>query len=122
LCDDLLLVSTNELVALHAVQRTLAYLAGNGFDRSKIRLIVNRYSEQAGLSREAIQTALGLEVFETLPSDYEAIQRSLMEGKHAPPASHFGKAITALARHLAGEARAEKKSSLFGGLFKKRAG
>lgn len=120
LCDDLLLVSTNELVALHAVQRALAYLAKNGLDRSKIRLILNRYSKEVGLRREAIQTALQMEVFETLPSDFEAIQRSLMEGKHAPPASHFGKAITALARHLAGEVRAEKKSSLFGGLFRKR--
>jgi pilus assembly protein CpaE len=122
LCDELLLVSTNELVALHAVQRAQAYLARNGLDPSKIRLIVNRYSKDVGLRREAIQTALQSEVFETLPSDYEAIQRSLMEGKHAPPASHFGKAITALARHLAGEERAEKKSSLFGGLFRKSKG
>jgi pilus assembly protein CpaE len=119
LCDDLVLVSTNELVALHAVQRAQAYLARNGLEPSKIRLIINRYSNQVGLDREAIQTALQLEVFETLPSDYEAIQRSLMEGKHAPPASQFGKAITALARRLAGEEPAEKKSTGFGGLFGK---
>jgi pilus assembly protein CpaE len=121
-CDDLLLVSTNELVALHAVQRAQAYLARKGLEPSKIRLIVNRYSNEVGLRREAIQTALQAEVFETLPSDYEAIQRSLMEGKHAPPTSQFGKAIAALARHLAGEERAEKKSSMFAGLFGKSKG
>jgi len=57
-CDDLLLVSTNEIVALHAVQRAQAYLARKGLEPSKIRLIVNRYSNQVGLCREAIQTAL----------------------------------------------------------------
>ena len=49
--------------------------------RWKLRLIVNRYLLDVGLSREVIGTALHTEVFDTLPSDYEAVQRALMDGK-----------------------------------------
>lgn len=120
-CDELLLVTTNELAALHAVQRAQVYLEANGVDKSKTRLVVNRYSQEGGFDRESIQTALHSEVFGTLPSDYETIQRSLMEGKPAPAASRFGKSIAMLAEQLAGHQRAEKKGSLFSGLFGRRA-
>ncbi|MCL4396224.1 MAG: hypothetical protein M1482_15715, partial [Chloroflexi bacterium] len=62
LCDDLLLVTTNELPALHATQRAIAYLEGNGVERSKMRLVINRHSGAAGLGRAGIQTALHLGV------------------------------------------------------------
>ena len=75
--NELLLVTTNELPALQAAQRALSYLDTNRVGRWKIRLVVNRYLRDVGLSREVIGTALHAEVFETLPSDYEAVQKSL---------------------------------------------
>src|SRR5262249_26180801 len=63
LCDELILVTTNELPALHSTQRAIAHLDGIGVERSKIRLVVNRFNADLGLDREAIQTALGLEIF-----------------------------------------------------------
>jgi pilus assembly protein CpaE len=99
-CDELLVVTTNELPALHAAQRLLLYLELNDIDRAKVRLLVNRFREQIGLCRDDIATALRQEVFHTAPNDHPAIARSLMEGKPAQAATDFGKSISALAKLL----------------------
>jgi len=117
LCDELLLITTNELPAIHATQNTLACLEQGGVNRSKIKLVVNRYNTEIGLSSEAIEAALELKVFEYLPSDYESVQKALMEGKPIPPGTKVGKAIVELAEKLTGRTGAHKKHSLFGGLF-----
>ena len=46
LCDELLLIATNELTSLQAVQRSLSYLEANNIGRWKIRIVVNRYDKQ----------------------------------------------------------------------------
>jgi pilus assembly protein CpaE len=121
--NELLLVTTNELPALQAAQRALSYLDTNRIGRWKIRLIVNRYLRDVGLSREVIGTALHTEVFETLSSDYEAVQKSLMDGKPVPTSSSFGKGVAQLVDRLGGKQQTtgKKTSSLAGllGLFSK---
>jgi len=118
-CDELLLVTTNELPALQAAQRVLGYLDRNRVDRSKIRLVVNRYSREVGLSQDAIGTALHTDVFQIIASDYEAVQRALMEGKPIPASSSFGRNLTTLADRLAGRETevAVKKSTSLAGVF-----
>jgi pilus assembly protein CpaE len=118
LCDELLLVTTNELPALQAAQRGLMYLDQNRINRSKLRILINRFSRDLGLSKEMIETALKCEVYHLIPSDYEAIQRALLEGKLAPASCLFGKSMIALSNRLAGRDDAvPKKSSGLGGLF-----
>jgi pilus assembly protein CpaE len=107
-CDDLLLVTTNELPALQAAQRALQYLERNRVGRGKVKLIVNRYSRDLGLSKEVIGTALNIEVFATLPSDFDGIQKSLMEGKPIPANSAFGKGVGDLADLLGAKEEARK--------------
>jgi pilus assembly protein CpaE len=117
LANELLLVTTNELPALQATQRALSYLDTNRIGRWKIRLIVNRYHRDVGLSREVIGTALHTEVFEILPSDYEAVQKSLLEGKPIAASTAFGKGMIQLADRLGGRTDPAKKSSALGGLL-----
>ena len=117
LANELLLVTTNELPALQAAQRALSYLDTNRIGRWKIRLLVNRYHRDVGLSREVIGTALHTEVFDILPSDYEAVQKSLMEGKPTPPSTLFGKGVMQLADRLGGRTETAKKGSSLGGLL-----
>ncbi|MGH9659823.1 MAG: AAA family ATPase, partial [Bryobacteraceae bacterium] len=115
--DEILLVTTNELPTLHAAQKTLAHLERNNIDRSKVRLIINRYNPNAGLGREAIETALHLDVFDVLPNDYEAVQRSLMEGKTVSPGSLLGRAIAQMAERLSGKQTKVKRQSVLSGIF-----
>lgn len=122
LCDELLLVTTNELPALQSAQRALSYLDRNRIDRSKVRIIVNRYHRDTGLSRELIETALHTEVYHVVPSDYDGMQRALVEGRSVPANTEFGRSIVALADRLGGkieveEERPKKKSFAFGGLL-----
>ena len=117
LCDELLLVTTNELPAVHATQNTLARLEDQGVNKSKIKLIVNRYNTEIGLSSEAIETALDLKIFQHLPSDFESVQKALIEGKSIPASTKVGRSIAELAEKLTGRTGAPRKHSLFGGLF-----
>ncbi len=114
--NDLVLVATNELPALQAAQRALSYLDTNRVGRWKVRLVVNRYLQDVGLNREVIGTALHTDVFETLPSDYEAVQKALLDGKPIPSSTVLGKAISHLAERLGGPVKspAKKGSSLSG--------
>jgi len=116
--NELLLVTTNELPALQAAQRALSYLDTNRIGRWKIRLVVNRYLRDVGLSREVIGTALHTEVFDTLPSDYDAVQRALLDGKAIPPSTPFGKGIAQMVERLGGKTEpANKKGSSLSGLL-----
>ena len=117
--QEVLLVTTNELPALQAAQRALSYMDANRIGRWKIRLLVNRYHREVGLSREVIGTALHTEVFDILPSDYEAVQKSLMEGKPVPANTAFGKGLTQVVERLGvrGGGENEKKGSSLSGLL-----
>ncbi|MFN7935125.1 MAG: AAA family ATPase [Bryobacteraceae bacterium] len=119
--DDVLLVTTNELPALQAAQRAMDYLEANQVQRSRIRLIVNRYDKEYGLSREVIETALHCDVFHLIPADYDGVQRALIEGKPVPPNTSFGKSLAQLGERLAGRPAGgpatEKKTSALSGLL-----
>jgi pilus assembly protein CpaE len=118
LADEILLVTTNELTSLQAVQRALTYLDANNIGRFKLRLIVNRYDRHKGLSKDVIGTALHIDIFHIMPSDYEAIQKSLMEGKPLGTATSFGKSVIGLVDRLAGSSEApNKKNSSLSGLL-----
>lgn len=115
--NELLLVTTNELPALQAAQRALSYLETHRIGDWKIRLLVNRYDKEVGLNKDVIGQALHREVFHLIPSDYEGVQRALVEGKPIASSSAFGKAIGQLADKLGGKQKPEKKTSALGGLF-----
>ncbi|HTW64472.1 MAG TPA: AAA family ATPase [Bryobacteraceae bacterium] len=118
LADEILLVTTNELTSLQSVQRVLGYMDAHNIPRYKLRLIVNRYDRHTGLSKDVIGTALHTEIFHILPADYEAIQKSLMEGKPLAPNTSFGKSMIALVDRLAGSSEANhKKSNSISGLL-----
>jgi len=110
--DEILLVTTNELPSLQAAQRVLAYLDNNQIQRTKVKLVVNRFNRDVGLSQDMIEMALRTEVFQIIPSDYESLQRSLLDGKPVQSATTFGKSLIALAEKLIGkEVPAKKKAS-----------
>jgi len=118
--NELLLVTTNELPALQATQRALSYLDSNQIPNWKIHLVVNRYHSEVGLNRDVIGTALHTEVYESLPSDYDSVQRALMEGKPVQSATPLGKSLTQLVKRLAGPAEkpvAQKKAGGLTGLL-----
>ncbi|HYL37244.1 MAG TPA: AAA family ATPase [Bryobacteraceae bacterium] len=117
MADEVLLVSTNELTSLQAVQRALTYLESNEVRANKVRLIVNRYDRHTGMSRDVIGTALHTEIFHLMPADNDAIQKALMDGKPIAQSTNFGKSVGMLVDRLNGKAEPQRKSSSISGLL-----
>jgi len=115
LADQILLVTTNELVALHATRRSVDYLEKNAVDRRRLRLVVNRYSPATGLKREEVESALKLEPYVLLANEYEVVQQAVLEGKPVGPGTRFDRGLRALAARLTGkDAPAAKKPAWLG--------
>jgi len=100
--QHLLLVTTNELAALDAARRSVQFLERSGVDKSRLRLIVNRYTPRTGLKREDVRTALGLEPYAVLSNDYDAVQNAILEGKPVVKGTPFSRAVNSLAVALCG--------------------
>jgi pilus assembly protein CpaE len=114
--DVVLLATTNELPALMAAQRALAYLEMHQVDRSKLRVVLNRYNPEIGLTRELVSSALHITDIQTIGSDYEVVQQAVIDTKPIPPGTRLGKDLAALAAALqAPEAAAANQSG--GGLL-----
>jgi pilus assembly protein CpaE len=66
-----------------------------------------------------IEAALHCEVLHLLPSDYDSVQRALVEGKLLPPAGDLGRGFRQLTARLLGKPVEEPKpkQSGLGGLF-----
>ena len=115
LCNDLLLVSTNDVQSLHATQRAIAYLETHDIGRDRIRLVINRYSKETGLHYDRIAETVGIEPAQLIPNDGESVSKSLMDGKPIPHSTAFGKAVSNLAAQLelagAEQAKQPKTSS-----------
>jgi pilus assembly protein CpaE len=120
LCDEILMVTTNELSALQGAQRAISYLERHQVPRAKVRLVVNRYNKDVGLNKEVIETALHMDVFHLIHNDYDALQLATLAGKQVAANSTFGKGLLALTEALAGKPEKSpetKKSSGFAGMF-----
>jgi pilus assembly protein CpaE len=113
LCDELLLVTTNELAALHSTRRAIEWLGQNGVASGKIKLLVTRYTPATGLKREDVERALHLAPYALLSNDYEAVQKSVLEGKPVPPGSHYGRSIQEVSERLLGRDTGQRKRGLF---------
>ena len=118
--DEVLIVSTNELPALQATSRGLQYLESAGVQKHKLKLVINRFNKEAGLSKEMIEMALHTDVYHSVPSDYENVQRALLDGKVIPATTAFGKSVFALSQGLIGKTGKEletPKKSAASGVF-----
>lgn len=110
LCDELLLVTTNELPALHAAQRALSTLDRHRVDPGKVRLVLNRFRKEIGLQKELVEAALHTDVFHAVPNCHEDVQQALVEGKPVPASSPAGKAFLQIAEKLAGKSAEEAQA------------
>ena len=64
------------------------YLDNQRMDMKKVKVVVNRYQKEAGLLSESLQRSFPNEVFQIVPADNDAVQRSLMDGKPIQSGSH----------------------------------
>ena len=109
LSDEILVLTTNELGALHATKRTLEYLEHSGVPAGRPNLLVTRYTPATGLKSEDVKTALLLSPFALLNNDYEVLQNAVLEGQPASAGSRFPRSMHDLAEHLQGKPALSQK-------------
>ena len=84
LADDVLLVTTNELAALHATRRAIAFQQNVPYC-ARLRLILNRYNPATGLKRDDVgSSVLQVEPFATLTNDYDLLQTAILDWQTRP--------------------------------------
>ncbi|MBS1859727.1 MAG: hypothetical protein JST11_30425 [Acidobacteria bacterium] len=100
IADLVLLVTTNELAALQSTRRALGCLDQAMSGRSRLRLLLNRYTPLTGLKREDVEKVLSVDPYATLGNDYETLQTAMLEGRPAAPGSRYAASVDNLCRQL----------------------
>jgi pilus assembly protein CpaE len=113
--DQLFLVTTLEVPALHQTKQLVQKLLDSGYPATRLRLLLNRAPKSYDVTMQELETMLGVPVYSAIPNDYSSLNESYSEGKMLGPGTHLGKHFARLAMKIAGvETQAKKKFSLFG--------
>lgn len=112
--DQIFVITTAELPALHLAKRTLQRLGQAGYDRNRLFLVVNRSSRRDEVSVEDIERNMEAPVFWRFPSDSKSVTAFYMKGGAITSDSDLGKSIRQFVKKITGSPGSAKKSSLFG--------
>ena len=111
--DDLFLVTTLEVPALHRAKMTVQKLQESGYGRNRIHLLLNRAPKHFDVTLAELEGMLGSSVYATIPSDYEALNDSYSEGKLLASSARLRQHFTHLARKIAGVEEQQKPKKRF---------
>lgn len=112
--DDLFLVTTMEVPALHQTKVIVQKLTESGYGRNRLHLILNRAPKRFDLTLQELESMMGVPIYASIPSDYIPLNESYSEGKLIGRGTSLGKHFTRLAMSIAGVSDAKKKFSVFG--------
>lgn len=102
--DAIYVVIQSTLPYLHNAKRLVGVLTGLGYDRGKVKVILNRFVKSDEIGVAEIEKTLGLKVELQIPNSYEAVAYSINHGlsllKHAPR-DPVARSLTELAASLA---------------------
>ncbi|HTS28506.1 MAG TPA: AAA family ATPase [Bryobacteraceae bacterium] len=116
--DEVCLVTTLEVPALHQSKQIVQTLLDSGYGKSRIRLILNRSPKRLDITPGELEKMLGLPIFAMVPNDYPELYETYAEGRMLNRTSDLGKQIARLAAKLSGleeEKNTKKRFGFFGG-------
>jgi len=119
--DEMYLVSTTEVPALHQAKQIISFLFDSGYPRENLRLVLNRVPKRMEVTIDEIGEMLGVDVFATVDDEYQALQEAYSNGKLLSGGPHLDRCIQELTSKITGiKQDKRRKFSLFGeGLFVK---
>ncbi len=111
--DQLFLVSTLEVVALHGLKSIVHGLFEQG---DKVQLILNRTPKMMDISTQELEKILGRSLYAALPNDYMGLYQSYSSGNLLDANTRLAQHFALLASKIAGvqPVKSKKKFSLFG--------
>jgi pilus assembly protein CpaE len=111
--DQLFLVSTLEVLALHGLKEIVSRL----FEKSeKVQFVLNRTPKTMDISTQEIEKILGRAIYAALPNDYMGLYQCYSSGNLLNPNNRLAHCISLLAAKVAGVSslKSKKKFALFG--------
>ena len=111
--DQLFLVSTLEVVALHGLKSIVHGLFEQG---EKLQLVLNRTPKMMDISTQELEKILGRSLYAALPNDYMGLYQSYSSGSLLDSNNRLAQHFAMLASKIAGisPAKSKKKFALFG--------
>ena len=79
--DDKILLLTLDIPAIRSAKRALDIFTRLGYDRSQIKVIINRYSKTPEFELKQVGKVLETEVYATISNDYQAAISSINVGE-----------------------------------------
>jgi len=108
--DDLYLISTLDLPALHQCKQVVQGLFDVGYSRQRLHLVMNRMPRRSDLGPGELQRLLGVPVYEMLPNDYPVLYEAYAEGNLLPNNCELAKSMNGLAARISGVQGSKEKS------------
>jgi pilus assembly protein CpaE len=102
LSDGILLMSTLDVPTIRNVSKYLDIFERLEIAPDKVHLILNRFNKRSRLSLKDMEKALGINVFWTIPNDFEPMSLGIDEGTPAileAPRSKLAQSFKDLAEH-----------------------
>jgi pilus assembly protein CpaE len=115
--DEVCLVTTLEVPALHQSKQIVQTLLDSGYGKNRIRMILNRAPKRLDITPGELEKMLGLPIYAMVPNDYPELYETYAEGRMLSRNSELGRQIARLALKLAGmeeEKSGKKRFGLFG--------
>jgi pilus assembly protein CpaE len=111
--DQLFLVSTLEVLALHGLKEIVHNLFEQG---EKVQFVLNRTPKTMDISTQEIEKILGRTIYAALPNDYMGLYQSYSSGNLLNSNNRLAQQIALLAAKIAGisSLKSKKKFALFG--------
>ena len=117
--DQVLLLCDMMLTTIHNTRRVAQMLRDLDFEKSKLKLIINRYYDSDQISLQEISQHMQLPIYWVIPNDAVVATTAVNSGRtfeEVDPSSQASQSIVALAREISGvqaQKPAKKKFSLF---------
>jgi pilus assembly protein CpaE len=103
LADDILLVMTLDIPGIRSTKRALKVFERLGYPRTKIHVVVNRWSKNIDVELKKVEAHLGEQFIGFVPNDYVKVMDSINLGRphvHSEPASKITAEIKRIASAL----------------------
>ena len=101
--EELLIVTAPDVLALFQTRSVLQTLSSRGFDKGRIRIILNKnLSSPQDFWVESIEQMFEMSVFGVIPSDDGTLKKLARDQFEFPTETPFGRAVTKIATRLAG--------------------
>src|SRR5690242_2232668 len=111
--DQLFVISTLEVVALHGLKAIVHGLFEQG---EKLQLVLNRTPKMMDISTQELEKILGRSLYAALPNDYMSLYQSYSSGNLLDSNNRLAQHFALLASKIAGmpPVKTKKKFALFG--------